>query len=162
LLGPVEIGLVVRELTQEVGARHAGVTHAQLHDGAFLGADLAQGVANALDQCVVLLGYELDRHEQDGECFELLDGLLAGAAVLLQRLLGFLQLLGDCAETHTRDLGVGAAIAFFLFAVGVVLFLIILVVGRRLRGGLRSFRLDLLRTSGTVVVRVDVTAEDVG
>jgi hypothetical protein len=67
-LGPAEVGLVVGELAEEVGARHAGIPNAELHDGALLGADARQRVAHTLDQCVVLLGHELDRHEQDGQC----------------------------------------------------------------------------------------------
>ncbi len=82
--------------------------------------------------------------------------------MLLQRLVGLFQLLRDCAKTQACNLWVGTAVAFFFLGVGVVLVLVVLLVGCRFRGGLRGFRFDFLRGGGTVVVRVDVTTEDVG
>src|SRR5690606_23659981 len=162
LIGPVEVGLVVGELAQEVGTRHAGIAHADLHDGAFLGADLAQGIAYTLDQRIVLLGDELDGHEQGGQFLQSVSRLLAATAMLLQGFLGDVQLLGNGTEAHAGNFRVRAAIAFFLFAVGLVFFLVILVVVGRLRSGLRRDGLDFLRGGSAVVIGVDIAAKDVG
>ncbi len=153
---------MVGELAQEVGARHAGIAHADLHDGAFLGADLAQGIAYTLDQRIVLLGDELDGHEQGGQFLQGVSRLLAATAMLLQGFLGDIQLLGNGTEAHAGNFRVRAAIAFFLFAIRVVFFLVILVVVGRLRSGLRRDGLDFLRGGSAVVIGVDIAAKDVG
>ncbi len=82
--------------------------------------------------------------------------------MFFQRLVGLFQLFCNCAKTQACNFWIRTAVAFFLFAVGVVLFLVVLVVGRRFRRGLRGFGFDFLRTCGTIIVRVDVTTEDVG
>src|SRR5690606_11752830 len=127
-----------------------------LHDGAFLGANLPQGAAYTFDQRIVLLGDELDRHEQRGQLLQRVGRLLTAAAMFLQRFLGGFELFGDRAEANASDFRIRTAIAFFFFAVGVVLFLVVLVVCSRLCRRLRSGRFDfLLRAGGAVVVRVD-------
>src|SRR5690606_33005460 len=157
------VGLVVGELAQKVRARHAGITHADLHDGAFLGADLAQGITYTQYQRIVLLGDELDRHEQRGQFLHGVGRLLAATAMLLQGLLGDFQLVGNGTKAHAGDFGVRAAIAFFLFGFGVVFLFVVLAVGRRLGCSGGYDRLDfLLRAGSAVVIGVDIAAEDVG
>ncbi|MCY1177488.1 hypothetical protein D9M73_177980 [compost metagenome] len=97
-VGPVEVDFVAREQAQEVGARHAGIAHAELHDGAFLGADAVQGAADFFHQGVELFRHQLDRHEQLGQGQQFFNGLLAVATMLLERLLGLLELLGHGGE----------------------------------------------------------------
>src|SRR5690606_4196884 len=106
-------------------------------DGAFLLAYAVQGAAHGLDQGIVLLGYELDRHEQDAQGFQLGSGLLAATAVLLQGLVGNFQLVGDGRETAQSFFRIWAAITFFFgfLRLGFFLFLVVLVLCGR-RGGL--------------------------
>src|SRR5690606_19785810 len=110
-----------------------------------------------------LLGDELDRHEQCGQLLQRVGRLLTAAAVLLQRFLGGFQLLSNRAEANASDFRIRTAIAFFFLAVGVVLFVVVLVICSRLCRCLRSGGFDfLLRAGGAVVVRVDIATEDVG
>ena len=67
LVDPLKIDFVARETSQEIGPRHAYIANAQLHDGAFLGANLILRATDALNQRLVLLGYQFDRHEQQGQ-----------------------------------------------------------------------------------------------
>jgi len=82
--------------------------------------------------------------------------------MLLQRFVGFFQLLCDRAETQACNFWIRPAVAFFFLGVGLFLVLVVLVVGCRFRRSLRSFRFDFLRRGSAVVVGVDIAAEDVG
>ncbi|MNG99723.1 hypothetical protein D3C79_589010 [compost metagenome] len=84
-----------------------------------------------------------------------------GATVLLQDLVGGLKLVVDRTETLGRDYRVRAAFALFLvvaafFAVFVFVFI---VLGGR---GLGAWNRHFLGRRGDAVIRVDVTAENVG
>src|SRR5471030_1499167 len=68
-VGPAFVDFIARELAQEVGTRHAGIT-------------------NTLDQAFELLRYQFDRHEQLGQRQQFGDSRLVAAAVLFQRLAG--------------------------------------------------------------------------
>ncbi len=163
LIGPIKISFIVRKLAQEVCARHACVANADLHDRAFLGSDLGQGVAYTFYQRIVLLGDELDRHEQDGQFLQGIGRLLAAASMLLQRLLGDVELFSDCAEANAGNFRIRTAITFFFFAVRIVLVFVVLVITGRLCRCLRCNWLDFcLRAGCAVIVRVDITAENVG
>src|SRR3989338_3948190 len=160
LVGPALIDFIAGELAQEVGTRHPRIAHAQLHDGAFLGAQALQGIAHPDHQGVVLLGDQLDRHEQQGQFFQLGNALLAVAAMLLQDLVGHGQLVGHGAEAYAGDFRIRAAIALFLVVAVAVGFLFLGL-------GFAAFSLldDRNRDfdgCGDAVIRVDVTAEDFG
>ena len=159
---PLLVGLVVREQAQEVGTRHARVTHAELHDGAFLGAHAFQGGAHAGDQGVELLGHQLDRHEQLGQAGEFGGGLLAAATVLLQGLLGLVELLGDRGETQAGFFRIRTAVAFVVAVAAVVAFFFLVVLLFRV-GGI-VLQVDRLHLFGgqAAVIGIDIAAEDVG
>ncbi len=159
--GPGLVGLVAREQAQEVGTRHARVTHAQLHDGAFLLAQAIQGTAYALNQNVELLGHQLDRHEQVGQRLHGADAVFMASTVLLQHFEGIDQLILDCTKTLGGNDRVRTAFGLFLVvAIGV---LFVFFVAFFLRGsGLGTRDWYFFGRCGDVVVRVDVTAEDVG
>ncbi|KAF1067370.1 MAG: hypothetical protein GAK45_01688 [Pseudomonas citronellolis] len=142
-----------------MGTRHAGITHTQLHDGAFLLTDAVQRIAHTGNQCVELLGYQLDRHEQLGQDEHFGLGLFALATVLLQGFLGLFQLLGDGAETTGGFFRVRTTIAFVI-AVGVALFLFfVLFLGLAIV--FEANRFDFFRRQAAVV-GVDIATEDIG
>ncbi len=156
---PGLVGFVAWEHAQEVGTRHAGITHAQLHDGALLLTQAAQCAANALDQHFELLGYQLDRHEQIGQCLQGSNAFLVITAVLLQDLVGGLKLIGYRAEALGRNDRVRTAFGLF-FVVTVGLFF--LVLGLFLRSGsLGAWNRHFLCRCCDVVIGIDVTTEDV-
>src|SRR5690606_16426964 len=165
-LDPLLVGLVAGEATQEIGARHAGIAHAQLHDAALTGTALVLNAADASDQGGVLLGHQLDGHEQLGQGFQFGDGLVAAAVVLLQGLADLLELLLDGAEALTGDFRVGTTIGLFLGFAVVLGFLFILLVVRRLLVtlGLDGFggHNGVVGAGQTIVIRVDIAAEDIG
>src|SRR5690606_10054670 len=159
---PGQVDFVVREQLEEVGTRHARVTHAQLHDGAFLLAHAVQGAAHGLDQGIVLLGYELDRHEQDAQGVQLGIGLLAATAVFFQGLVRNFQQVGNSREPAQGFFRVRAAITFLFgfLGLGLFLFFVVLVLGRR-RGRLGDDRRYFLGGQ-RAIVRVDIAVEDIG
>src|SRR5450830_1749125 len=150
-IGPAFVNFVARELAQEVGTRHAGITHAQLHDGAFLLTQAIQGTTNTLDQAFELLRYQFDRHEQLGQGQQFGNRRLVVATVLFQGLAGDLHLVGHGAEALCGNDRVRTAFGFFFVGV-VVGFHGLGVDRRRYFGGRRR----------NAVVRVDVAAQDVG
>ncbi len=162
---PLLVGLVAGEAAQEVCTRHARITYAQLHDGALLRADLILHATHAGDQCVVLLGHQLDRHEQGSQGFQFGDGLRAAAFVLLQRLANLFQLLLNGTEALTSYFRVGTAVTFALFLFAVVLFFLVLIIGDFLVVlglGCRSRRSSVIGTGHAVVIRIDIAVEDIG
>src|SRR5690606_8252774 len=163
-IDPAFVGLVAREAAQEVGTGHARVTYTQLHDGAFLGTDVVLGAANTHDQCIVLLGHQLDRHEQLGQCFQFGYAFGAVTTVLIERLADLLQLLVDSTEALTGQFRVRAAITFFgLFLFGFLVLFLVFVVSLLVVLWLGCFAGNdgIVRAGHAVIVRVDVTAEDV-
>ena len=159
-IGPAFVDFIARELAQEVGARHASIAYAQLHDCAFLLTQAIQGAANTLDQAFELLRYQLDRHEQLGQGQQLGDCQLVVAAMLFQRLAGDFHLIGDSAKTLCSNDRIRTAFGFFV-VIRAFGFLVVGVVVRLL--GFRvDRRWDFRRRWGNAVVRVDITAQNVG
>ena len=84
-LDPVEIRFALREACEKILARHAGITHTNLHDEAFLGADHRDDATQEPDQHVKQLRCQLEFHELVGEVGLRLDRLLVFEAVPLKR-----------------------------------------------------------------------------
>ncbi|CRM93575.1 hypothetical protein [Pseudomonas sp. 22 E 5] len=160
-VGPAFIYFVARELTQEVGTRHARVTDTELHDRTLLCTQTLQGAANPLNQAFELLRHQLDRHEQLSQGQQLGDCLLVGATVLFQGLAGDFHLIGNRTETLGSDDWVWTAFNFiFVVAAGFS----VVVFGVVVR--FRSLGIDWWRHFGgrrrNAVVRVDVATQHVG
>src|SRR5690606_3814443 len=106
----------------------------------------------------VLLGNQLDRHEQFGEGGQFGLALLAAAVVLLEGLANLFELLGHGAEALAGDFRIRAAVAFFfLFLLGFFSFAVVVL-------GVLAVFVDnwsgRLRRRGDAVVRVDIATQD--
>src|SRR6185436_21152236 len=62
-LDPAQVAFLARKLLYEVRARHAGFLHAQLHDGALVGAHLLHQPPHGFAQRLDLLRREADLHQ---------------------------------------------------------------------------------------------------
>ncbi|MNH14708.1 hypothetical protein D3C79_743050 [compost metagenome] len=119
-----------------------------------------QSITHALDQYLELLGYQFDRHEQVGKGLQGGDAFLVAATVLLQDLVGGLKLIGNGTETLRRDDWIRTALGLFLFVVAFALFFVVRFFFRS--RGLGAWNRHFFGRGGNVVVRVDVTAENIG
>ncbi len=126
--------------------------------------DLILGAAHAGNQCFVLLGDQLDRHEQGGQGLLLGDNLRVAARVLLQRFLQFLQLFFNGAKAQTGYFRIRTAVAFVVViaVIVVVVFILVVILGLFLVLGFGGGDFSVVGAGHAIVVRVDVTAEDVG
>ncbi len=141
LVDPLQIGLALREAREEVLARHAGVTHADLHDQPLLTADDLNDAAQVLDQHVEQLGRELQLHELIGQLPLQLDRLLVLETVFRN--------VGQCALVQpANDLDPGLDFIRVRPGVDDFLFLFVLALGCR--------RLDLVG-----LVRIDETDDEI-
>ncbi|MNQ65753.1 hypothetical protein D3C85_802180 [compost metagenome] len=159
-VGPAFVDFVARELTQEIGAWHTCITYAQLHDRALLLTQTIQGTANTLDQAFELLRHQFDRHEQLGQGQQLGNRCLVVATVLFQRLAGDFHLIGHSAKALCGDDWIRTAFGFFLVIRGFGFVVVGIVI--RLDGFRVNRRRHFCRRRRNAVVRVDITAQNVG
>ncbi len=119
-----------------------------------------QGAANAFDQTFKLFWNQFDRHEQFSQSQKLLMSLFAATTVLLQGLEGNRHLIGDRTEALRRNDRIRTAFGLFL-VVAIGRLFVVIVSGFSLFG----FLIDRWRYLGwrrDAVVRIDITAQNVG
>ncbi len=115
------------------------------------------------NQCIILLGHELNWHKQFSQFLLRGNRLFAIALVLEQNLFDFSQLFSDSTEALLSNFRIRSAVASFFFLFGFFsFFFFVIIIGCFFSIGCCSFYCRRGRLLSNAVIRIDVTIKDVG